>query len=180
VLQEALSFGGSVKFVRKSVGDYSAWGLGLDAAALYAIQPGWNVGLNLQDITTTFLDWSNTPTGEREYITPTAKLGTAYTRAIAAIGGSLTGALDIDFRFEDEGETSSFGMGAVSGDVRVGLEYFYRDVFALRVGTERVNDETNPFTAGAGFRVKRLSFDYAFRNHSDLEESHRISGGVLF
>ncbi len=180
VMAEALSIGGSVKFVRKSVGDYSAWGLGLDVGALYSLSPGWNLGLNLQDITTTFLDWSGTPTEEREYITPTAKLGTAYTRPIDAIGGGLTGALDIDFRFEDEGETSTFGMGPVSGDVRVGIEYFYDDVFALRVGTERVNDETNPFTAGAGFRIKRLSFDYAFRNHSDLQESHRVSGGVAF
>ncbi len=180
VLDQALSVGGSVKFVRKSVGDYSAWGLGLDVAGFYAIQPGWNVGLNLQDITTTFLDWSGTPTGEREYITPTAKLGTAYTREIDAIGGSLTGAVDFDFRFEDEGETSSFGMGPVSSDVRLGIEYFYHRAFALRVGTERLGDDTNPFTAGAGFRVKRLSFDYAFRNHADLEESHRVSGGVLF
>jgi hypothetical protein len=180
VLDESLSAGGSVKFVRKSVGDYSAWGLGLDIAALYSVKPEWTVGLNLQDITTTFLDWSGTPTEEREFITPTAKLGTAYTRRIEAIGGSLTGALDFDFRFEDEGKSSSFGMGPVSSDVRFGIEYFYRESFALRVGTERIGDETNPFTAGAGFRVKRLSFDYAFRNHADLEESHRISGGVLF
>jgi hypothetical protein len=183
VLREALNVGGSVKFVRKSVGDYSAWGLGLDVAALYGISPGWNVALNLQDITTTFLDWSGTPTGEREHITPTAKLGTAYTRQIDAIGGSLTGAVDFDLRFEDEGiagESTTFKMGPVSSDVRLGVEYFYRNTVALRAGTERLLDDSNPYTVGAGFRVKRLSFDYAFRNHGDLDESHRVSGGVLF
>ncbi len=180
ILHPSLSLGGSVKFVRKSVGTYSAWGLGLDVGALYQVTPAWSLGLNLQDATTTFLDWKNTPTGEREFITPTAKVGTAYTRRIAAIGGSLTGALDLDVRFEDEGKTSSFGVGPASSDVRAGVEYLYHDAFALRFGTERLGDDTNPFTAGAGIRIKRLAFDYAFRNHADLDESHRISGGVSF
>jgi len=180
ILHENLSLGESVKFVRKSVGSYSAWGLGLDVGALYQVVPGWTLGLNLQDATTTFLDWKNTPSGEREFITPTAKLGTAYTRHVGAIGGSLTGAVDFDVRFEDEGESSTFGVGPVSSDVRAGIEYLYREAFALRFGTERLGDDTDPFTAGAGLRVKRLTFDYAYRNHADLDESHRVSGGVSF
>lgn len=180
VVRDALSLGASVKFVRKSVGDFSAWGLGLDLGALYQLRPEWTVGLNFQDVTTTFLDWKNTPTGEREYITPTAKLGTAYTQQISAIGGALTGAVDFDLRFEDEGETSSFGMGPVSGDIRAGIEYLYHRTFALRLGTERIADDTNPYTVGAGLRIKRLTFDYAFRNHADLDETHRVSGGVAF
>jgi hypothetical protein len=180
VFTDPLSFGGSVKFVRKSIDEYSAWGIGLDVAALYQIRPQWTVALNLRDATTTFLDWSNTPTEEREYITPTAKLGTAYRADIEALRGSITGAMDFDFRFEDEGESSTFGAGPVSADVRLGVEYFYKKVFAVRLGTERLNDDSNPFTAGAGLRIKSLSFDYAYRNHADLEETHRISGGVLF
>ena len=35
-------------------------------------------------------------------------------------------------------------------------------------------------TAGAGLRISRFSFDYAYRNHSDLDDVHRLSGGVLF
>lgn len=180
VFTDLLSFGGSVKFVRKSVDEFSAWGMGLDVAALYQIHPRWTVALNLRDATTTFLDWSNTPTEEREYITPTAKLGTAYTLPIEALRGTLTGAMDFDWRFEDEGESSTFGAGPTSADVRLGIEYFYKKSFALRLGSERLNDDSNPFTAGAGLRIKSLSFDYAYRNHADLEETHRISGGVTF
>jgi hypothetical protein len=179
VFHDDLSMGASVKFVRKAVGDYSAWGLGLDVAALWQLQPNWAVGLNLQDATTTFLDWKNTPSETREYITPTVKLGTAYTWASDAIAGSLTGAVDLDARFEDEAGTS-FSMGGVPFDVRAGVEYWYRSVFALRLGSERLGGDQNPFTAGAGLRVNRFSFDYAYRNHKELDDVHRISGGILF
>jgi len=179
VLRSELSLGASAKFVYKSLDDYSAWGIGLDLGALYEVTPRWTVGLNIQDATTTFLDWSSTPSGEREYITPSAKLGTAYTREIAAIRGSLSGAVDLDCRFEREVDTT-FRISGMTGVVRAGIEYWYRDTVALRFGTESLGGDTDPFTGGAGIRVKRFSFDYAYRNHSDLEDVHRISGGVLF
>lgn len=180
VILDDLSLGGSAKFVRKSVGKYSGWGIGLDLGALYSVTPRWTFGANLQDITTTFLNWKNTPTGEREFITPTTKIGTAYELPVQALNGKITGAVDVDLRFEDEGGSSDFGMGPVSGDVRVGMEYLYRKAFAVRLGMERVNDDTDPWTAGAGIHVGRLNFDYAYRHHEDLEETHRISGGVSF
>jgi hypothetical protein len=181
--REELSVGGSVKFVRKSVGDYSAWGLGLDLAALWQLRQDWTLGANLQDATTTFLEWRNTPTEPREYITPTLKVGTAYTRTVSAISGDLTGALDLDLRFEDE-TGGSFNLGGMPGDVRAGLEYWYRDALALRLGCEGLGRPDDPYTAGAGFRIKRFSavfsFDYAYRSHSELDDVHRVSGGVTF
>jgi len=179
VLHADVSAGASVKFVRKSVGDFSAWGIGLDLGALYELRRNWVFGANLQDITTTFLEWSNTPSGEREYITPTVKLGTAYTREIAAIRGSVTLVADLESRFEDE-EGTTYRAGSITGDLRAGLEYWYRETLAFRFGTERLGADTNPFTGGAGLRINRFSFDYAYLNHSDLDDVHRISGGVLF
>jgi hypothetical protein len=176
---EKLSLGGSAKVVRKAVQDYSAWGLGLDLAALWQIRDEWTVGMNLQDITTTFLEWKNTPTESREYITPTAKLGTAWKQPIERISGSIAVAVDFDVRFEDE-EDTSFKLGSAPVDVRAGLEYWYRDTLALRVGSERLGGDNDPFTAGAGLRIRRFSFDYAYRNHSELDDVHRLSGGVRF
>jgi hypothetical protein len=181
--REDLSLGGSVKFVRKSVGDFSAWGLGLDLAALWQAAPGWAFGLNLQDATTTFLDWRSTPSESREYITPTAKLGTAYTRAVPALAGSLTGAIDLGLRFEDETGTT-FNLGGMPGDVRAGVEYWYHEALALRLGSEGLGRDDDPYTAGAGLRIRRsfatFSFDYAYRSHSELDDVHRVSGGVTF
>jgi hypothetical protein len=179
VFRPQLSVGASAKFVYKSLDDFSAWGLGLDLGALYEMSPRWTVGMNVQDVTTTFLDWSNTPSGEIEYISPSAKLGTAYRMEVPSLRGSLTGAMDFDFRFERE-VGATFRVSGMTGDIRAGVEYWYRDTFALRFGTERLGGDTDPFTGGAGVRVKRFSFDYAYRNHSDLDDVHRISGGVSF
>jgi hypothetical protein len=179
VFLDRLSLGASAKFVRKTLDRYSAWGIGLDVGALYAIRPNWAVGMNLQDVTTTFLDWSQTPSESREYITPTAKLGTAYTLDLAAIRGTLTGTMDFDFRFERE-DGASFQVSGMTGDVRAGVEYWYRNALALRFGSERLAGDTKPFTGGAGFRVDRFNFDYAYLNHSELDDVHRISGGVTF
>jgi hypothetical protein len=190
VFHPNLSLGGSAKLVRKAVEDFSAWGLGLDLAALYQVRPEWTIGMNLQDITTTFLDWKfregylRDSTGaekepDREYITPTVKLGTAWKQPVERISGSLTLAMDFDIRFEDETATS-FSLGSTPVDVRAGVEYWYRDTLAFRIGSERLGGDTDPFTAGAGLRVNRFSFDYAYRNHSDLDDVHRLSGGVLF
>ena len=179
VFHPQLSIGGSAKFVRKSVGKYSAWGLGLDVAALYEVRPEWSIGMNIQDATTTFLDWSNTPTEPREYITPNLRIGSAYTLDLAILRGTVTAAADLEFRFEDEVDPT-FAIGTMTGGVRTGLEYWHRNTVALRLGHERLGGDDNPFTAGAGLLVKRFSFDYAFRNHTDLDEVHRISGGVVF
>ncbi len=179
VLREKLSMGGSVKFVRKSVGDYSAWGIGVDVGALYDYRPNWSFGVNLQDATTTFLSWSGTATEPTEYITPTLNAGTAYTKDMPTLRGTVTLVGDVRVRFEDE-TGATFSTGGVPWDLKGGVEYWYRETLALRLGSERFGDDTNPFTVGAGLRVRRFAFDYAFRSHSDLDEIHRVSGGVRF
>jgi hypothetical protein len=179
VFHPDLSVGVNAKFVRKSVDDFSAWGLGIDLAALYQLRPNWAIGFNLQDATTTFLEWKNTASEQREYITPTVKIGTAYTLEVERARGTFSLAADFDFRFEDE-VGSTFSIGDMTGDLRAGIEYWHRNTLALRVGSERLGADDNPFTAGAGLRIRRFSFDYAYRNHSDLDDVHRISGGVAF
>lgn len=179
VFRDDVSMGASVKFVRKSISDYSAWGLGLDVGALWDLNENWSFGANLQDVTTTFLTWSGTPSEPREFITPTAKIGTAYTRDVPQIAGAITVVADLDLRFEDE-VGSSFSLGGMPGDVRAGVEYTYRERVSFRLGSERLGGDHNPFTAGAGLQVRRFSFDYAYRNHSELDDVHRISGGILF
>ncbi|MCA9753210.1 MAG: UPF0164 family protein [bacterium] len=179
VFREDVSMGASVKFVRKTLDDYSAWGIGVDVGALWEMRENWAFGLNLQDATTTFLSWKNTPSEPREYITPTLKLGTAYTIDSEALGGTVTLATDLAARFEDEAG-ASFSAGSMPVDVKLGAEYWYRETLAVRLGTERLGGDDNPFTAGTGLRIKRFSFDYAYRNHSELDDVHRISGGILF
>ncbi|HDP99671.1 MAG TPA: hypothetical protein ENN22_10890, partial [bacterium] len=70
-----LSWGANVKLLKKGIGKNSAWGMGFDLAALWQPSQRWQLGFNLQDVTTTLLVWD---TGRQEAIIPTIKLGGAF------------------------------------------------------------------------------------------------------
>jgi len=55
---ENLSFGGSIKVINRSIGDFAtAWGFGLDIGAMYK-KGNLSFGLMAKDITSTFNSWS--------------------------------------------------------------------------------------------------------------------------
>jgi hypothetical protein len=160
------SFGGNVKIIYKGLGNHSAWGLGFDIAALYNPFGNLNIGLNLQDVTSTVLAWD---TGRRELIVPALKAGLAYPLALPGIGGFMSPALDLEVRFEGRDYASQFGAGVVSFDTHFGWEY-QRELLALRFGSD-----VGQFTVGAGIGLPKLQIDYAFLSHGDLGDTHRIS-----
>ena len=164
----AFSYGVNAKFLRKGVGDNSAWGVGFDLGVAWKPWRRLTLGANLQDLTTTLLAWD---TGRKELISPTLKTGLAYPFDLPIIKSRLLLASDIDTRFESRGEAAQFSAGAMSFDVRVGGELFFNDVVALRIG----RDDLGNLTAGAGLVLPRLDVDYAFMQHSVLKNTHRIS-----
>ncbi|MFH1679800.1 MAG: PorV/PorQ family protein [Candidatus Eisenbacteria bacterium] len=170
--------GGSAKVLRKSVGDDSALGIGFDVGALLRPWRRLSVGVNVQDATTTFLAWKK----ETETILPTVKFGLSYPFRVPSIGGKLTLAADLDARFEGRKYATAYWLGDASADLRLGLEYWYRERLALRVGQERSGE--NAFTAGAGFRIpfsgNALCLDYAFLTNAYLDDTHRVSGSFVF
>lgn len=163
-LAVGVEWGVNAKAINKSVGDNSAWGLGLDAGLLAKMPHGLRLGLNLQDVTTTYLAWD---TGTREVITPTAKMGASFNPGFL---GSLTLALDADVRFEGRGPSANLSLGRTSADLRAGAEYWIRRRVALRLGSDQ-----GSLAAGAGLRLGRFCFDYAYLGHSELKGSTRIS-----
>ena len=166
------SWGANVKIIHKSLGDYSAWGLGFDLATILKPVGDLQIGLNLQDLTTTVLAWN---TGAREIIIPTLKVGAAYPLQLKGLGGYMAPAVDFDIRFEGRDYAAQFAAGPVSVDSHLGWEYQFRDVVALRLGSDIGN-----FTAGAGIVWQKLQFDYAFLSHDDLGNSHRVSAKLSF
>ncbi|MCK4511055.1 PorV/PorQ family protein, partial [bacterium] len=95
---ERLRLGGNLKLIRKSIGNYSCYGLGFDLAAKYDVTRRTTLGINVHDVTTTFLVWD---TRERERIMPTVKVGVAYTTPVSSMDGVVTAAVDADVRFEN-------------------------------------------------------------------------------
>lgn len=64
-----------------------------------------------------------------------------------------------------------------------GVEYWYNNLLALRVGKRFAND-TGGFCAGAGLKLNlsqlKLEFDYAYHDFGYLDQIHRLSASVKF
>jgi hypothetical protein len=167
-----LSFGVNVKFISRSIAEYSAFGIGFDAGALYRASDNLALAATLQDVTTTLVAWS---TGRNELITPTLKLGSLYSLQFMN-SFVFTPAVDFDVRFENRQFASIFNVGPVSFDPHAGFELTYNRVFAIRAGYNDVKQ----FTLGAGVKLPKLNIDYSFARFSAspddrLDDTHRIS-----
>jgi hypothetical protein len=163
------SYGANVKIIRRELGDNSATGIGFDVGLWYSPFDNVVLGANLQDITTTFLAWD---TGTNELISPTMKVGSAYF--IEVFGGRFAPAVDFDIRFENRRYASTANIGPVSIDLHSGLEFQFKNLFALRLGYSDIKQ----LTLGGGIQLPKLSIDYSFAKFdgtNELGNTHRIS-----
>jgi hypothetical protein len=174
------AWGANAKIIHKNVDENSAWGIGFDLGFLYKPTENLNVGLDLQNATTTLIAWDN---GTRETISPTLKIGGAYSISPRFLHGMLTPVLDVDLRYEGRKYASQFHWGDLSADFRCGVEYWFERLFALRMGC----DDLGRFSAGTGFQLHHLSrnvgyasLDFAFLSKGDLQTTYRISASVGF
>lgn len=166
---EDLYFGANVKLIRRSGGEFHGTGIGIDVAMQYRVMPGFMVAANLQDATTTLISWS---TGTNELVSPTLKVGAAYTLEI--LNGLLTPAIGADVRFENRRFASAVNLGPVSFDPQAGIEFDYNKLVAVRAGY----NELGNLTIGAGIHLRKLDVDYAFAKFDaadQLGNTHRIS-----
>ena len=171
--------GGTLKFIRQSVGNYSSLGAGADVAFLRPqVWRHLDFGLKFQDITTTYLSWS---TGRNEYITPAVVPGLAWRQPLPRWNMDLILAGSVETRFEHRGDADQFSSGAVSGNAHLGLELGFSGQVFLRGGMDSGWD-AGDVTAGAGFRISPLTIDYAYAGDSlDIDEvTHRLSLSVRF
>ncbi len=168
------SYGVNIKLIRRSLAEFSATGVGFDVGLLYSPAANWFVGLNAQDITTTFLAWS---TGTDELVSPTIKAGTAYY--VDLFGGRFAPTCDVDVRFENRQFASVANVGAVSIDPHAGLEFDYKQLLAIRAGYSDVKQ----LTLGAGIHFRKLDIDYSYAHFGQevgLGDTHRISLRFVF
>ncbi|MBI5726913.1 MAG: type IX secretion system membrane protein PorP/SprF, partial [Ignavibacteriales bacterium] len=173
VYSDNLSYGINVKLISRSIGEYSAFGIGFDLGALYKYDENLTFGLCAQDVTTTLVAWS---TGRNELVSPTVKAGTAYNMTVMNGKLRITPAIDLDVRFENRNYATQMHVGPVSIDPHAGVELTYSNVFAIRAGYNDVKQ----MTVGAGIKLPKLNIDYTFARFAASEEdrlddSHRIS-----
>ena len=164
-------WGANLKIIRRDIAEASALGLGFDIGAIYFPTNKLRLGVNFTDVTTTLVSWS---TGRNELITPTARIGAGYS--IELLGGVFTPALDLDMRFENRRFASTFNIGPISFDAKAGVEFNYKNIFAVRGGYNDVKQ----FTIGVGIKLPKLNIDYSFARQTlsefeRLPDTHRIS-----
>jgi hypothetical protein len=172
-----LAVGANLKLINKSLGENKAWGMGLDMGALFSGPHRLNYGLNLSDITTTYLAWD---TGTKELITPAARLGISWNPVLKN-GHPVVLSLGLDVRFENRRTASQYHIGNISSDAHYGAEYMLiksktsRHNLSLRLGAD-----AGRLSAGAGIKLGNLNFDYSYLGSLELGASNRISAALSF
>lgn len=166
---ENLFYGASVKLIRRNAGEFHGTGIGFDLGMQYLASDDLVLGANLQDAATTLVSWS---TGTNELISPTLKLGAAYSFEI--FDGEFTPALGADIRFENRRFSAAANLGPVSLDPQAGMEFDYKKIVAIRAGYNEIGN----LTIGAGIHLRKLDIDYSFAKFDaadQLGNTHRIS-----
>lgn len=186
-----VSFGLNAKVIHRNVGRFAkAWGFGLDAG-LQIQSKKWKFGITGRDISTTFNTWSFTftdrekevlyltkndiPVKSTEITAPRLILGVARDFKLGKKLG-LTAEANIDLTFDGKRNTI-ISADPVSADPKLGLEFNISEVFFVRAGINNFQraladeDTLNQKrvwiyqpSAGAGFKIKDLTIDYAYVN----------------
>ncbi len=151
-------------------------GLGFDLGARYTPNDALTLAAVIEDATTTLLSYN---TGTKELVSPTLILGGAYEWKITSDGNHrLMPTADIDLRFENRGQDAQVYVGPASADFHEGLEYQYKNLFAIRGGY----NDLNMWSVGVGVTISKLHIDYAYvgANAQDqLGSTNRISVSFL-
>ena len=206
---QRFTVGTSGKIIRRTIGNFAnAWGYSFDAGAQWHGER-FLVGIQIQDLSTMIQSWSiNTstfstdginpdtgnsytftevfdqelPSGNTFLVLPVVRLGSGLTAPIGSHSTVFFG-LDMDLVFDGQ-QANAFHLGNVSFHPRLGGEFSFRNLVALRAGVNRIA-QTNSYgldivpSIGAGVRLGPLAIDYGFGDFgglvSDLGYSHRVS-----
>ena len=195
-VSETFRIGFTGKIIRRTIGEFAdAWGYSFDLGFQYHTEK-LMLGANIQDVTTMLQSWSvddeallniqeifgdDLPEGGTEVVLPVLRLGSGYK--IRYSDNWLLFALDMDVAFDGQ-QAQAINIGRSSLHPRLGAEYSYRDVVAIRAGLSRIQHTTTDGwdltpAIGAGFRFHQFNVDYGFGDFaglvSELGYSHRIS-----
>jgi tetratricopeptide (TPR) repeat protein len=153
----SVAIGANLKFLSQSLGTYSASTGSFDIGILTHYKNLIFIGINVQDIYSGNMKLGSTG----DDIPYNIKGGLAIKHDFQNIGMIL--AADLDKTEKNKGR---FHFGA-----ELNLK---KNVFA-RIGYDRTE-----IAVGGGLRYRLLAFDYAYKAHSDLGGTHRLSVSFFF
>ena len=116
-----------------------------------------------------------------ESISPAIIPAAAYYFPVPDWNMSVLVAGSLESRFNNRKSADQYWVGSSSANVHMGLEVCFSQQVFVRGGFDS-GWEAGNLTAGVGFKIDRLTVDYAYAGDSlDIEEvTHRISVSVYF
>lgn len=171
--RDNLFVGFNVKYLRKSFAEYSANGLGVDFGLVYVPIQRIRLGINLKDITGAFLLWN---TGKKEFIYPKIRTGATVILNFFFITESQVNlSMDAEIRGDHRLLSSQVSYKSINADLYLGMEYWFKKIVALRIGSD-----CGALSTGLGLSYKGINIDYAVLTNDELNNSQRLSGSVTF
>ncbi|OQX56599.1 MAG: hypothetical protein B5M53_00575 [Candidatus Cloacimonas sp. 4484_209] len=168
-----LFIGFNVKFLRKSFAEFSANGFGSDLGIIYIPNKSLRLGMNLKDITSSFLLWN---TGKKEFIYPKIRAGVSVLANFFFITPSeIHLSTDAEIRLDHRLMSSQVSYKSLNADFSFGLEYIFKQTVSLRMGSDH-----GALSTGLGISYKGINIDYAILANDELNNSQRFSGSITF
>lgn len=157
----ALSFGMNLKYLSETLAGVTATAYAADAGLLYKSLSGFGLGVSAQNIGTA-VKFIN----EEGALPMTLRAGMSYQKDV--LSQPLTLALDA---VKPNDRDAYFGTG---------IEYWVKDMLALRTGYRTGIDEGNGLRVGIGLKTNLFQVDYAFAGFGELGLTHRVGLSVRF
>lgn len=170
--QKIISFGGVLKIINSTLGQYSANALAADIGVQYRAHSMLDIGLNLKNVG-----------GGIKYIEHTNALPAVLSAAVGVrnefrTGHAFAGGLELDYGLNDSVLLT-----------KIGAEYTCQKIVGLRLGYSLGEESLSAFTAGAGVGLEinglnyRLDYALAPKLWDGLAQSemeHTITLGIAF
>ncbi|CAL2079993.1 conserved exported protein of unknown function [Tenacibaculum sp. 190524A02b] len=187
MILDGFQFGVNAKIVRRIIGDFAtSWGFGFDAGVQFK-RNGWEFGLMVRDITTTFNTWAinetefekvkNAIPGKNQELPETTEITKPKLQVGAAKRFSfnrdftLLAEVDLTMRFAKTNDIIATNF--VSIEPSLGLQLDYEKMAFLRLGVGNIQKtlelDGSSSTAiqpnfGVGFKYRGVQIDYALTN----------------
>ncbi|CAL2093436.1 PorV/PorQ family protein [Tenacibaculum sp. 190524A02b] len=187
MILDGFQLGVNAKIVRRIIGDFAtSWGFGFDAGVQFK-RNGWEFGLMVRDITTTFNTWAinetefekvkNAIPGKNQELPETTEITKPKLQVGAAKRFSfnrdftLLAEVDLTMRFAKTNDIIATDF--VSIEPSLGLQLDYEKMAFLRLGVGNIQKtlelDGSSSTAiqpnfGVGFKYRGVQVDYALTN----------------
>lgn len=164
---KSLDIGVNLKYIYRNWVLATAKGISMDLGIKSQFN-GISYGINVVNLFSTPLSWSDTFDIE-DKIPLLVKYGISVNHSFSK------SQIAFCLGFDTSPEKRVCEFPELHTDTYLGLEYWWKNQLALRVGEDR-----GILTLGCGLAYQSLKLDYAFKFHPDIGLVKRLSGSIYF